>query len=323
MYFKYSGQIMDYTEEITPSGFTLKILFRKMKFLIFNRKGESYSADPEGRGLLHKIPTIVFLGNIFIVDRDYPKEYSLLKVRDNTIILPYRNIIEKKRKYLFIHYSTSIDMLPVNIIVVKSYSSMLKDVPADTDIDYLINDESISEIEISVIASRYRPGEIIKVNKDTAAAQQAADDEKASDYINVNTMSDNPVFLASYHLRNMALSNLNQLLLDFDISAFDTQFIIYLINDLLDKRKNDTIVFRNIEMLIDLLNAYEFYLALIVRDEKKIREKIDTEPDAKKLSPYRTLVSKVRSMFPGTEEQLLYTEYENLVLEREENLKSG
>lgn len=323
MYFKYSGQIMDYTEEITPSGFTLKILFRKMKFLIFNRKGESYSADPEGRGLLHKIPTIVFLGNIFIVDRDYPKEYSLLKVRDNTIILPYRNIIEKKRKYLFIHYSTSIDMLPVNIIVVKSYSSMLKDVPADTDIDYLIIDESISEIEISVIASRYRPGEIIKVNKDTTAAQQAADDETTSDYININTMSDNPVFLASYHLRNMALSNLNQLLLDFDISAFDTQFIIYLINDLLDKRKNDTIVFRNIEMLIDLLNAYEFYLALIVKDEKKIREKIDTEPDAKKLSPYRTLVSKVRSMFPGTEEQLLYTEYENLVLEREENLKSG
>lgn len=313
---------MDFTEEITPSGFTLKILFKKMKFLIFNKKGESFSADPEGRGLLHKIPTIVFLGNIFIVDRDYPKEYSLLKVRDNTIILPYRNIIEKKRKYLFIHYATTIDLLPSRIIVVKSYSSMLKDVPSDTDIDYLFIDESISEIEVSVIASRYRPGEIIKVTKDKAASQQIPAEDKSSDYININTMSDNPVFLASYHLRNMALSNLNQLLLDFDISAFDTQFIIYLINDILDKRKNDTSVFRNIEMLVDLLNAYEFYLALIVRDEKKIKEKIDTEPDFKKLSPYRTLVSKVRSMFPGTEEQLLYTEFENLVLEKEENLKA-
>jgi len=244
-------------------------------------------------------------------------------VRDNTIILPYRNIIEKKRKYLFIHYAATIDLLPVRMIVMKSYSSMLKEVPSDTEIDYLIVDESISEIEVAVIASRYRPGEIIKVTKDKVSSSMVAGEEKASEYININTMSDNPVFLASYHLRNMALSNLNQLLLDFDISAFDTQFIIFLINDILDKKKNDTTVFRNLEMLVDLLNSYEFYLALIERDEETIKEKIDTEPDYRKLSPYRTLVSKVRSMFPGTEEQLLYTEYENLVLEREEKLKAG
>jgi hypothetical protein len=320
---KISGQVMDYTEEITPSGYTLKILYKKLKFLIFNRKGESFSADPEGRGLLHKIPSIVFIGNIFNIERDYPKEYSLLKVRENTMILPYRNIIEKKRKFLFIHYTTSIDLVPVKITVVKSYSAMLKDIPSDIDIDYLIMDESISEIEISVIASRYRPGEIIKVTKEKSNTPLVPAEEKESDYININTMSDNPVFLASYHLKNMALSNLNQLLLDFEISAYDTQFIIFFINDILDKRKNDTTVFRNIEMLVDLLNAYEFYLALIVRDDEKIKEKIDTEPDYRKLSPYRTLVSKVRSMNPGTEEQLLYTEYENLVLEREEKLKAG
>ncbi len=319
----FSGRAMDFTEETTPAGFTLKILFNKMKFLVFNRKGESFSADPEGRGLLHKIPTIVFLGNIFSIERDFPKEYSLLKMRDNTIILPYRNIIEKKRKYLFIHYDMSIDVLPVRMIVMKSYSKMLKDVTTDTEIDYLIIDESISEIEVAVIASRYRPGETIKVTKDKTPLSQAGAEEKTSDYININTMSDNPVFLASYHLKNMALSNLNQLLLDFDISPFDTQFIIFLINDLLDKKKNDTSVFRNIEMLVDLLNAYEFYLALIERNEEKIREKIETEPDFRKLSPYRTLVSKVRSMYPGTEEQLLYTEYENLVLEQEEKLKAG
>jgi hypothetical protein len=314
---------MDFAEEKTPSGYTLKILFKKLKFLVFNSKGESFSADKEGRSLLHKLPTIVFLGSIFLIERDYLKEYSLLKVRDDTLILPYRNIIEKKRKFLFIHYAASIDLIPVKITSIKSYSSMLKDLPSDTDIDYLIVDESLSEVELSVIASRYRPGEIIKITTEKSDRAQTVPEEKSSDYISINTMSDNPVFLASYHLKNMALSNLNQLLLDFEISAFDTQFIIYFINDILDNRKNEPEVIRNKQMLTDLKNAYEFYLALIVRDEKILKEKIESETDSRKLSPYRTLVSKVRSMNPGREEQLLYTEYENFVLEKEENLRNG
>ncbi len=313
---------MDFAEEKTPAGYTLKILFKKLKFLVFNDRGESFSADKEGRSLLHKLPTAVFLGSVFLVERDYLKEYSLLKVRDDTLILPYRNITEKKRKFLFIHYVTSIDVIPIKITLVKSYSTMLKDIPSDTDIDYLIADESLSETEIAVLASRYRPGEIIRVISEKSEASQIAHEEKDSDYISINTMSDNPVFLATYHLKNMALSNLNQLLLDFDISAFDTQFIIYFINDVLEKRKNEPDVIKNKAMLTDLKNAYEYYLALIIRDDKFLKEKVESETDLRKLSPYRTLVSKVRSMNPGREEQLLYTEYENLILEKEEKLRS-
>jgi len=314
---------MDFAEEKTPTGYTLKILFNKMKFLVFNSRGESFSADKEGRSLLHKLPNAVFLGNIFLVERDYLKEYSLLKVRNDTLILPYRNITEKKRKFLFIHYVTSVDLIPMKISMVKSYSLMLKDIPSDTDIDYLIVDESLSETEISVIASRYRPGEIIKVTTDKSEVLKEVIEEKGSDYISINTMSDNPVFLAAYHLKNMALSNLNQLLLDFDISAFDTQFIIYFINDILDNKQDDHDVIRNKPMLNDLKNAYEFYLALIVRDNVLLNEKIGSETDFRKLSPYKTLVSKVRSTNPGRDDQLLYTEYENLILEKEESLKEA
>ncbi len=314
---------MDFTEEKTPAGYTLKILFDKLKFLVFNNIGETFPVDNEGRSILHKIPTVVFLGRIFLIERDHLKEYSLLKIRDDTLILPYRNIIEKKRKYLFIHYVASMDLLPVKIITLKSYSAMLKDIPSDTEVDYLVVDESISEIEVSVITSRYRPGEIIKIASEKVEAVLPLHEEKSSDYISINTMSDNPVFLASYHLKNMALSNLNQLLLDFDISAFDTQFIIFYINDILNNKKDELDVVKNKTMLSDLKNAFEFYLALIVRDDKQLKQKIESETDIKKLSPYRTLVSKVRSMNPGKEEQLLYTEYENLVLEKEENLKHG
>lgn len=45
--------------------------------------------------------------------------------------------------------------------------------------------------------------------------------------------------------------------------------------------------------------------------------------DHRKITPYRTLVSKVRSMNPGSAEQILYTEYENMVIDREEELASA
>ena len=314
---------MNFTEEKTPAGFNLKILLDKSKFLVFNNKGESFSSDSEGRSLLHKLPTAVFVGSVFLVERDYSKDYSLVRVKDEKIILQYRNITEKKRKLLFIDYNTPVDLIPIKILVVKSYSYMLRDIPSDTEIDFLIVDESLSEVEVSVIASRYKPERVIEAFTEKNKETEFVKDDKTAGFISINTMSDNPVFLASYHLRNMALSNLNQLLLDFDISALDIQFIIHFINDVLENKKNDSEVIKNRPMIVDLKNAYEFYLALIIKDENSIKEKIESETDYRKLSPYRTLISKIRSTSPGKEEQLIYTEFENIIFEKEEKLKAG
>ncbi|MCL1833746.1 MAG: hypothetical protein FWG49_04510 [Leptospirales bacterium] len=314
---------MNFTEEKTPAGFNLKILLDKSKFLVFNNRGESFSSDSEGRSLLHKLPTAVFVGHVFLVERDYSKDYSLVRVKDEKIILPYRNVTEKKRKLLFIDYKTPIDLIPIKIIVIKSYSYMLRDIPSDTEIDFLIIDESLSEVEVSVITSRYKPDRVIEAFTERNKETEFVKDDKTSGFISINTMSDNPVFLASYHLRNMALSNLNQLLLDFEISALDTQFIIHFINDILENKKDDSEVIKNRAMLLDLKNAYEFYLALMLKDDNLIKDMIETETDHRKLSPYRTLISKIRSMSPEKEEQLIYTEFENLVFEKEEKLKTG
>jgi hypothetical protein len=313
---------MNFAEEKTPSGLILKVMFNKMKYLVFNNRGESISADSEGRSLLHKMPSIIFLGTTFEVERDYDREFSLLKIRDNHLIVPYRNIIEKKKKYIFINLFAKSDMVPASITHVKGYSSMLKEIPSGTEIDYLIVDETLSETEVSVIASRFKPMDIIYISAQKKEESEDTSGSKETGFININTMSDNAVFLASYHLRHMALSNLNQLLLDFDISAFDTQYIIYLLNDILMNRTDENEILRNMNMLIELKNSFEFYLALIERDGDTVKSLLEKETDYRKLASYRTLVSKVSSMNPGREGQLLYTEYENLVMDRLEQLKS-
>ncbi len=312
---------MDFAEEKTPAGYTLKVMFKTWKFLVFNNKGDTVPADPEGRSLLHKIPLIVFIGNIFTVERDYDREYTLLKIQNEKLILPYKNIIEKKRKYLFIPMEAEIDQLPVIIQHHRSYSSMLKDFTSGDDIDYLIIDGSIYETELSVIISKYKPSNVIDITATLSSDSIQADKEENISYININTLSENPVFLAGMHLKKMALSNLNQLLLDFDISPLDTQYILFYIRKLLESSSPE--LEKNRKTLQEIKNSFEFYLALIQRDEESIKEIISMLTDHKKISPYKTLVSKVRSMHPGKEEQLLYTEYENMVLEREEELQSA
>ncbi len=309
---------MDFTEEKTPSGYILKILFDNWNYLAFNRKGVPVYADEEGRSLLHKVPIILFLGTIFNFERDYDREYNLLKIREGQIILPYRNIVEKKRKFIFIPVSDPMDMTPALIKLLRSYSIFLKEIPAGKEIDYLIIDDSISETELAVIQSRYKPGKILNIHSNDEN-ENVSEKGSEPDYININTLSDNPVFLTTIHLRNMALSNINQILLDFDISAFDTQYIIFFINKTLTDENNEDAQ-KNNGMLTDLKNSFEFYLALIERNEEVIKNKISVLTDRRKLAPYRTLVSKVRDMNPGREEQLLYTEYENMVLERREEL---
>ncbi len=314
---------MDFAEEKTPSGYTLKVLFKTWKYLVFNNKGDSIPADKEGRSLLHKIPMIMFIGNIFNIERDFDREYTLLKIQNKNLIVPYRNIIEKKRKFHFIPLETEIDQIPVIIQHQRSYSSMLRDVQAALEIDYLIIDSSISETELSVIISKYKPEKVITVSAAKSDSQGPAETESEMSYININTLSDNPVFLSKMHLRKMALSNLKQLLLDFDISPLDTQYILFFINELLDAVKPKPEVTKNRSNLLDIRNSFEFYLALILRDEENIKRIINILDDPKKVSPYRTLVSKVRSMHPGSEEQLLYTEFENMVIDREEELASA
>ena len=80
---------------------------------------------------------------------------------------------------------------------------------------------------------------------------------------------------------------------------------------------------KNIPMLLDLVNSFKFYHSLLEKDETLIKQMIDSTTDVKKLTPFRTLVSKVKAMYPGAEAQKLYTVYENILYDKLEELKSG
>ncbi len=315
---------MNFIEEKTPKGYLLKIFFDKWQFLAFDKKGKSIYVDKECRSLLHTVPVIIFVGSTFDIKREYDRGYVLLKIRNGEIVVPYRDVRDLKTKFFFLATDKEMDAIPVRMMLVHDVAQMVREIDVSIQPDYVVVDDAVTPNDVIIIKNRYKVNEIVYVelanNYFLAERLQIPDSDRV---MNINMMSSNPVFLARIHLRSMDLAKINQLLLDFEITALDTEYILSFIQDLLDKEESDPVVQKNKAMLLDLLNSFRFYHSLLQKDEASIKEMIEATRDIKKLTPFRTLVSKVKAMYPGAEEQKLYTVYENILYDKLEELKSG
>ena len=313
---------MNFIEEKTPKGYLIKILFDNWQFLAFNRQGKSIYADKEGKSLLHEVPVLVFIGTTFEIKTEFDREYSLLKIRDGAIVVPYLDLKDNRTKYFFLETDKEMDAIPVRMMQVNDVAQMVRDMDVDVRPNYVIVDDTVTPNDVIIIKNRYKVDEIVYVelanNYFLAERLQIPEPEQA---VNINMMSSNPVFLARIHLRTMDLSKINQLLLDFEITALDTEYILSFLQSALESADTDPLMMKNKPMLLDLLNSFKFYHGLLEKNEQEVREMIDSISDVKKLTPYRTLVSKVKAMYPGAEEQKLYTVYENIVYDKLEELK--
>ncbi len=315
---------MNFIEEKTPKGYLLKIFFDKWQYLAFDRRGKSIYADKECRSLLHQVPVIIFVGATFDIKREYDRGYMLLKIRNGEIVVPYRDHRDLKTKFFFLAADKEMDAVPVRMMHVNDVAQMVRDIDVTVQPDYVVVDDAVTPNDVIIIKNRYKVNEIVYVelsnNVFLAERLQIPDSDRV---MNINMMSSNPVFLARIHLRTMDLAKINQLLLDFEITALDTEYILSFIQNLLDNEESDPSVQKNKAMLLDLLNSFKFYHSLLKKDEESITKMIDSTTDIKKLTPFRTLVSKVKAMYPGAEEQKLYTVYENILYDKLEELKSG
>lgn len=312
---------MDFIEEETPSGLLLKIFFKKWQFLAFDRKKKSIYADNEGKSLLHHVPIFVLMGNSFHIRRDYDREYFLLKVRNGSIIVPYQDIRDNKNKYVFIKTDENLDVIPVRIILVKSITKMIRDIDINLKPDCIIIDDGITSNDIIIINSRYKTDNIVHAEMaDQLKLKREMSNMKNTGTMNLNMMSSNPVFLAKIHLRKMDLSMVNQLLLDFELTSLDTEYILNYIQKVLSG-KNDKSIGQKKFILEDLKDSFQFYLYLLQRNDKEITEMIDSRKSLKNLAPFITLLAKAKSLYPGSEEQNSYAEYKKIIMEKRAKLK--
>ncbi len=314
-------------EERTPKGICLKVMLNKWKFLAFDRKGSSIYADASGTKVMHDILFIIFIGEQFVLHENRKSELAFLKIIKDKIVIPYMVLPDEKRQYVFIEKKSEFDVIPVRMKKLESVASLVRE---SQQPDYIIVDRSITKGDIVVIKNRFSGASVILAGEKPAGAREEVPFEVPSDMratdllkeVNLNMMSDNPVFLARVHLRELDLSKTNQLLLDFDLSAVDAEYILSFIETMIKRAPQKPELERNRQKLETLRESFLFYVNLLSKNDGEIRRMIDGIGGIAEVAVYNTLIAKVRPQLPETGDQLMLTEYENILFEKHESLKA-
>ncbi|MDY6933457.1 MAG: hypothetical protein SVZ03_04445 [Spirochaetota bacterium] len=320
---------MDYLEKKTPNGITLKVLFKKWNFLAFDKSGGAIYADEEQTKYLHKIPVIFFLIKNIQIEKSSESPIHFFRVVNDEIVIPYTDLRDRKRKYLFIKTNKMIDTIPVIIKIFNELAFLVRKKEAEFDPDYIFIDSNITSDDVLIIKKRFPDVIITLTNNGSGKSDEDKDSEgrknrravEELDTKNLNIMSNNPVFLAKVHLRWMAFSKVNQLLLDFDISPLEAEYILKFIESMLERSEESEELKKNQSKLKDLFESFQFYINLLNKKNDEIKEMITKVNDQMTLVSYNTLVAKLKSFQQMEEDQLVFTEYENLLFERKEQIQ--
>jgi hypothetical protein len=326
---------MSYIEERTPGGITIKVILNTWEYTVFNKHGNVIYANESGGKVLHKVPVVAFFGQYLKPVINMDSELAFYKIRRGEIVIPYEDLITKKRKYLFLKSDENLELIPVRVLIINNIYKLVREIENSIIFNYIVIDKSISKNEIIVMKNRCPSAEIIQTGLSDSSLEKESgtfdavyfEDEAqigspAENDIekNLNIMSNNPVFLAKIHLKKLALAKVNQILLDFDISSLEAEYMLRFIETMLNNKENDEEIKKASQKLEAQADAFRFYIILINKNDNEIRKMISEINDINKYSSYNTLLAKVKLLFSKQEDILLMTEYENLLFEKKDNI---
>ncbi len=326
---------MDFIEQATPRGITLKVFPKKWNYLAFDQNGKSIYADASGLKVLHRVQLVVFVGDNFTVKNNAGAEMSFLKATRGQIVIPYvDSSTDRRQRYIFIPAESGIDLIPLRLKALRDISLLVREIETGTKPDHIVVSGTVTRNDIIIIKNRLADAHIILAggrSEDGVAPREESEinsfeDKRATEVVkdvNINMMSNNPVFLARVHLREMNISKVNQLILDFDLSPLEAEYILSFISTMISKSEEDAEIQKNIPKLEAIRGSLQFYIHLLGKNGPEVRAMIDKTGDAALLASFFTLIAKVKLLYPGTDDQLLFTEFENMLYEKKSVLQDG
>ncbi|MDZ4726382.1 MAG: hypothetical protein SH817_09500 [Leptospira sp.] len=234
-----------YEERKTPGGFLVKVRLSKMTYVVFTESGPEVPKGAKNNSIVSVVPKVGFFGTDFDLSHFHLGELSFVNVKAGKMVIPYQHGFSNEIKTIYLGTGSQSDALPVVIQHFKTKEALMQAWEKGEQVQYLVVDEEIPRSDMVTFKIRYPSLNILVIKKriNTSAESQAAkpignsdsdkgivdyDKVRATDVAknaNLNMYSENPVFLARIHLRNVELDKVKQLLLDFKLSAEDVTFI--------------------------------------------------------------------------------------------------
>lgn len=281
---------MDFVEERTPAGYLIKIFLNSKRFIVFDEKGNSIDIYGNSEKLIYNILLIVFVGRSFKIKPNFSKSYTLLKARDEQLILPYSEWIGQKTKYAFLPTNIHIDMVPANILLMPNISAMIRDIDFKDALDYVLVDNGVSESDMDIIKGRFHSNRIINIG---ALKNEASSKDGGKFFDNINVLSDNPEFLTIEHLRTGDTVKLRQIILDMELTVKDLERMLRYVDMYI---KNENFDEQTLGRLKELHAVLSFYYNIAACNEEQALSEIDNEKRDNILMAFKAIVMKVNVM---------------------------
>ena len=241
-----------YEERRTPKGYLVKVRLAKMTYVVFSEIGPEIPRGAKNNSIVVTVPRIAFLGPDFDLSHFYLGELSFVNVRNGKLVIPYQHGNSSEVKTIFLATGSNSDILPVIIYHFKTPEELTKQYDSIGGFQHVILDEDLSRQSMVTLKIRFPNLNILVIKRKihlgnfeseaapalaaaTTAAISATENRvvdnnavRATDLaksVDLNSFSENPVFLARIHLRNLELDKLKQLLLDFKLTPQDISFI--------------------------------------------------------------------------------------------------
>ncbi len=236
-----------YEERKTPAGFLVKVRLSKMTYVVFTDKGPEIPRGSKNKSIVVPVPKVAFLGEEFDLSHFRLGELNFVNVKGGKMVIPYQHGGSKEIKTILLSTGSSSDVLPVVVSHFRSKNELIQKCDEGETFHHLVVDEGLPRTDMVGLKIRYPALNILVIKKkvnlshSTESADRSVPSHepgnrdvvdfskvRATDVannLNLNQYSQNPVFLARIHLRNLDLDKVKQLLLDFKLSSQDVGFI--------------------------------------------------------------------------------------------------
>ncbi len=324
-----------YEERKTPNGYLVKVRLGKLTYVVFTPKGPEVPKGAKSNSIIVTVPKVVFLGDEFNLSHFRLGELSFVNVKAGKLVIPYQHGGSREIKTIFLNSGSESDILPVIIYHYNFVKDISQASEKGIEFNHLVADESLQKNDMVTLKIRYPTVNILLLKKKINTTQSSearlpivgnilntspkieavidAEKARAADLAssgnNLNMYSENPVFLARIHLRNLELDKVKQLLFDFNLKKEDILFIRTFLDVMIKNSYNKEELTHNKEKVKVLDEIFRLAIMIINHNETEFESELSKGLTKDVAYMVYALLEKYQEQAKAIEEEIMLWEW--------------
>lgn len=267
------------------------------------------------------VPFVAFIGPEFRMVLPEGRLH-LVANRQGRIAIPYELGPESRQRFINLSCASVSDEFPVQVQSYPGVKQFISKAGEGHPYRYVVLEKSVLRIDMVTLKVK-NPNARILILKDEPAPVKPAPrkaDELKADRVRATDLarttapgpefSNNPVFNARIHLRNLELDRVKDLLNEFEMSAEEIEFIRTFLGLMIrnEQSKSELVPYR--ERLEKMDELYRLSARVVSRDQIAFEQELERGIDPEVAVDLARLIARKRKSAGNKEEEIQYWEWE-------------